>query len=241
VARTLWPGDDPVGKRLALEDNPKPSDWLTIVGIVDDVRQQTLAEDAHPAIYQPLAQVTRPFFLDHMSFVIRTAAEPEGIAAAMRSAVQSVDRNQPVEIATMTELLDADRAGIWFQTRLISTFSILALVLSAIGIYGVMAYAVTERTREIGIRMALGANKSDMMRMLLGRSLVLVAVGVAIGSCGALALTRVLTRYLFSVKPNDPAIFLAVAAILAATGIVAGLLPARRATKVDPIVALRCE
>ena len=126
-------------------------------------------------------------------------------------------------------------------TRLISAFSILALFLAAIGIYGVLAYAVTERTREIGIRMALGAKKSDVTVMLLKRTLLLVTAGVALGGCGALMLTRVLGKFLFEVKPDDPATFLAVAAVLAVTGMIAALLPAQRATRVDPVVALRWE
>ena len=161
--------------------------------------------------------------------------------SGLRDALNEVDNNQPVSIAALTDLVDANTAETWFQARLISTFSILALLLAAIGIYGVLAYAVTERTREIGIRMALGANKNHITRMLLKRTLVLTGTGVALGGCGALVLTRVLARFLFEVKPNDPATFLAVAAILAATGLIAGLLPAQRATRVDPVVALRWE
>jgi predicted permease len=241
VVNTLWPGGDPIGKRITLEDNAKPQDWLTIVGVVDDIRQQSLADQPQPAIYQPLQQVTRPFFLSHMSYVVRTAHKPQSVAAALRSIVHQVDTGQPVEIATLTDLADANIAETWFQARLISTFSLLALFLAAIGIYGVLAYAVTERTREIGIRMALGAKKRDITRMLLKRALLLVMAGVALGGCGALVLTRVLGRFLFEVKPNDPATFLSVAAILAATGVIAGLLPAQRATRVDPVVALRWE
>ena len=241
VARTLWPGEDPVGKRITMEDEPKPKDWLTIVGVVDDVRQQSLTEPPMPAIYQPYKQVARPFFLSHISFVVRTAEKPQSVAAAMRAALNSVDHNQPVSIATLTDLLDATTAETWFQTRLISAFSIVALFLAAIGIYGVLAYAVTERTREIGIRMALGAKKGDVILMLLKRTLLLVVAGVAVGGSGALVLTRVLGKFLFEVKPTDPATFLSVAAVLALTGIIAGLLPAQRATRVDPVVALRWE
>jgi predicted permease len=242
VARTLWPHENPLGKRITLEDNPKPQDWLTVVGVVDDINQKSLTEHPHPAIYQPYRQVTRPFFLSHMTFAVRTAGNMQGIAAAMRSVLQEVDRNQPVEsIAAMTDLLDAATAEPWFQARLISTFSILALLLSAIGIYGVLAYAVTERTREIGIRMALGAEKSDITHMVLKRSLLLAAAGVALGVAGALAVTRVLAKFLFDVKPTDPATFAMVAAVLVAVALFAGLLPARRATRVDPLVALRWE
>jgi len=241
VAHTLYPGEDPMGQRITLEDDPKPGDWLTIVGVVDDIRQQTLTEEAQPAIYQPLRQVTRPFFLSHMTFVVRTAQKPPSAAADMRSVLRAVDSSQPVSIVAMTALRDEATAETWFQARLISTFSLLALFLAAIGIYGVLAYAVTERTREIGIRMALGAKKSHITGMLLKRTLVLVLAGVALGGCGALVLTRVLGKFLFEVKPNDPATFLSVAAILGATGIIAGLLPAQRATRVDPVVALRWE
>ena len=142
---------------------------------------------------------------------------------------------------SLTDLVNATTAETWFQTRLISAFSLLALFLAAIGIYGVLAYAVTERTREIGIRMALGANKSEVTLMLLKRTLLLVVAGVALGGSGALVLTRVLGKFLFEVKPTDPATFASVAVILAFTGIIAGLLPALSAARVDPVVALRCE
>jgi predicted permease len=242
VARTIWPGEDPIGRRITLEDHPKPEDWLTIVGVVGDVRQQGLTEAADPAIYQPYLQVTRPFFLSHMAFAVRTAANPGNIAAAMRGVLQEVDRNQPVEsIASMADVVAATTAEPGFQARLISIFSLLALILSAIGIYGVLAFAVTERTREIGIRMALGAERSDITRMVLRRTLALVSAGLVLGVAGALVTTRVLARFLFDVKPNDPATFVIVAVVLAVIGLAAGLLPARRATRVDPLVALRCE
>jgi len=241
VARTLWPGENPLGRRITMEDDPKAQDWLTIVGIVDDIRQQSLTEKPLPAIYQPYEQLSRPFFLSHMSFVVRTVTNPQSVAASMRGAIYNVDKDQPVLIAPLTDLVEATTAETWFQTRLISAFSILALFLAAIGIYGVLAYAVTERTREIGIRMALGAKKSDVTVMLLKRTLLLVTAGVALGGCGALMLTRVLSKFLFEVKPDDPATFLAVAAVLAVTGMIAALLPAQRATRVDPVVALRWE
>ena len=241
VARTLWPGEDPIGKKISMEDKPTSKDWLTIIGVVDDIRQQSLTEPPIPAIYQPYEQVTRPFFLSHMSFVVRSVSNPQSVAVSMRDALSSVDKNQPVSIMSVIDLVDAATAETWFQTRLISTFSILALCLAAIGIYGVLAYAVTERTREIGIRMALGAKKSDVTFMLLKRTLILVTTGVALGGCGALVLARVLGKYLFEVKPSDPATFFSVAAILALIGMIAGLLPAQRATRVNPVVALRSE
>ncbi|SPF49388.1 conserved membrane hypothetical protein [Candidatus Sulfopaludibacter sp. SbA4] len=244
VARTFWPGGDALGQRLTLEDHPKSGneDWLTIIGVVDDVRQWSLTEKAHPAIYQPYAQVRRPLFLTSMTFAIRTAAQPASLAAAMRCVLREVDRNQPPQsIATMTDLVATTIAEPQFQTRLIAIFSMLALLLAAIGVYGVLACAVAERTREIGIRMALGAEKSDITRMILRRCLLLATVGVALGVAGALAVTRVLAKFLFEVKPTDLPTFLVVAALLVAVALLSGLLPAQRATRVDPLIALRWE
>jgi putative ABC transport system permease protein len=240
VARSIWPGEDPIGKRITLEDHPKPGDWLTIVGVVDDVKQQGLTKKPDPAIYQPYQQALRPFFVSHMTFVVRTAANPLSVAAAMRGVLQEVDMDQPVQsIATMADVLAATTAEPWFQARLISVFSILALLLSGVGIYGVLAYSVTERTHEIGIRMALGAGSADVARMVLRRCLTLATLGVALGMAGAAAVTRVLGAFLFDVKPTDPATFVAVATLLMAVALLAGLLPARRASRVDPLVALR--
>lgn len=242
VARALWPGEDPLGRRITLEDHPDPQDWLTIVGIVEDIRQQGLTKKADPSIYQPYAQVRRPFFLSHMAFVVRTASDPKTVAAAMPGVLHEVDRNQPAQaIASMTDVIAAGSAEPRFQARLISIFSVLALLLAAIGIYGVLAYSVAERTREIGIRMALGAEKTEITRMVLKRSLLLVSLGLGLGIAGAAAVTRVLAKLLFDVKPTDPATFAMVAVLLAAVALLAGLLPARRAARVDPLVALRCD
>jgi len=244
VARTFWPGGDAIGQRITLEDHPKPEheDWLTIIGVVDDVRQESLAEKAHPAIYQPYTQVKKAEFLGRMTFAIRIAAQPASMATAMRGVLREVDRNQPVQSITgMTDLVAKTTAEPQFQTRLIAIFSMLALLLAAIGTYGVLACAVAERTREIGIRMALGAQKSDITRMILRRSLLLATVGVALGVAGALAVTRVLAKFLFEVKPTDLPTFLVVAAVLVAVALLSGLLPAQRATRVDPLIALRWE
>ena len=164
------------------------------------------------------------------------------MATAMRGVLREVDRNQPAQsITTMTDLVATTIAEPQFQTRLIAIFSMLALLLAAIGVYGVLACAVAERTREIGIRMALGAERSDITRMILRRSLLLVTVGVTFGVAGALAVTRVLAKFLFEVTPTDLPTFLGVAALLVAVALLSGLLPARRATRVDPLIALRWE
>jgi predicted permease len=242
VARTLWPDGDAIAKRLTLEDRPEPQDWLTIVGIVDDVRQESLTANAHAAIYQPYDQVTRAFFLSHMTLIVRTAADVRAAAPAMRDVLRRLDPYLPVApVTAMTDVVAATTAEPRFQARLISVFSLLALLLATIGVYGVLAYGVAQRTREIGIRMALGAERSDIARLVLRRSALLVTAGLAIGLVGAAAATRVLSRLLFEVAPTDPATFAAVAAGLGVVALVAGSLPARRAAKVDPLHVLRWE
>jgi putative ABC transport system permease protein len=240
VADQIWPGTDAIGRRISMKDEPGPGDWLTVVGVVDDVGLTTIAAHRDPAIYQPIQQLTQTFFLDHMSFVLRTTGEPASLVPAMRQAMREVDPSQPIgSIGTVDARISATVAEPLFQARLIGVFSVFALVLAAIGIYGVVAYSVAERTHEIGIRVALGAPRGDVVRMVLRRILALVLPGVVIGIVGALAATRVLANLLFAVKPNDPATFVAVALLLVAVAFVAGVVPARRASRVDPLVALR--
>ncbi|HEX8764394.1 MAG TPA: ABC transporter permease, partial [Candidatus Acidoferrum sp.] len=241
VARTLWPGQDPMGKRISMEDEPKPEDWLTVVGVVDDVKQRGLAKGSDPAIYQPYLQISSPFFLSHMTFVVQTAASPESVAAGIRTVLRSVDKNQPMSIASMDALIAATTAESRFQARLLAAFAMVSLALTIVGVYGVLAYSVAQRTREIGVRMALGAQGADVLGMLWSKALVLITAGIVIGGAGALALTRVLEKFLFEVKPADLPTFAAVAAILALSALAAFYLPARRAMRVDPMVALRYE
>jgi len=242
VARSLWPGSDPLGKRISMEDHPKPGDWLTIVGVVDDVKQQGLAKKSDPAIYQPYLQITHPFFLNHMTFVARTASNPLGVPSGMRAVLSEVDKDQPVQsIAAMDNLIAATTAEPRFQARLLAVFAIMALALAIVGIYGLLAYSVAQRTHEIGVRIALGAQTADVVRMLLRSTLVLVGEGIMIGTAGALAVTRVLAKFLFEVKPNDTPTIAAVALTLVCAALVACYIPARRAMRVDPMVALRHE
>jgi predicted permease len=242
VARSLWPGEDPLGKRISMEDQPKTGDWLSIVGVVEDVKQQGLAKRADPAIYQPYLQVSRPFFLSHMSFVVKTALSAQTLAPAMRNVLREVDKDQPVQsIAGMNAVIAATTAEPRFQARLLGIFAMLALALAIIGTYGVLAYSVEQRTREIGIRVALGAHKANVFGMLLRSALELAGTGILIGGAGALGVTRVLTNFLFEVKPGDPQIFVVVALTLAGAAILACCIPARRAMRVDPMVALREE
>ena len=240
VARQIWPDVNPIGQRISNKDVPGPGDWLTVIGVVQDVGQTSIDTHREPAIYQPIQQLTQTFFLGHMSFVVRAAGDPALILPAMRRALRDADPNQPIgSIGTMESAISATVAEPLFQARLIGAFSVVALVLAAIGIYGVVAYSVAERTHEIGIRVALGAGRTDVVGMVLRRLLVLLVPGMAFGVIGALATTRVLSSLLFEIRPNDPATFITVAVLLAAVAIMAGMVPARRASRVDPLVALR--
>ena len=242
VARTLWPGKDPIGRRISLEDEPKPEDWLTVVGVVNDVKQQGLAKKSEPAIYQPCLQVANhPFFLSHMTFVVRTGLPPRSIASGMRAVLRNVDKNQPISIASMNSVIATTTAEPRFQTRLLTTFGLVAFFLTIVGIYGVMAYSVAQRTNEMGVRMALGAQEPNIIHKVLGEGLRLAFVGITIGVAGALVLTRLLGSLLFEIKPTDPATFIEVAILLMIVALGACYIPARRATKVDPMVALRYE
>ena len=211
------------------------------VHLIDDVKQQGLAKKSEPAIYQPYLQVSRPGFLSHMNFVVRTASRPESVASGMRAVLRSVDKNQPISIASMDSLIATTTAEPQFQARLLATFALVALALTIVGLYGVLAYSVAQRTREIGVRMALGAQSADVLQMLLRKAIVLIAAGIVFGGAGALALTRVLTKFLFDVKPNDLPTFAAVSLALSFAALAACYAPARRAMRVDPMVALRYE
>ncbi len=243
VARTAWGDQDPIGKRVTLEDHPKPQDWLTVVGVVDDVKQQNLAEKAPvPAVYQPMTQVTRPFFLYHMAYVVRANGNTSALVGLMRSRFHELDPNQPIQlISSMDDLVSATTAEPRFYSRMLGSFSAIALLLAALGVYGVMAYSVAQRTREIGIRVALGAQRADIFRSVMTRSVLLVSSGVVIGLAGAYGVTRVLQKLLFDVTPTDATTFAAVSALLILVALFATYVPARRATHVDPMVALRYE
>jgi putative ABC transport system permease protein len=242
VAKALWPGEEPLGRRVTLQDRPKPQDWLTVVGVVDDIRQTHVTIKPGQTVYIPYTQTDNAGWLSRMTFAVRTAGDPAGMAPAMRAALRDVDPDQPIEtLATMQDLVARTTADPLFQARLLSAFSVLALLLAAIGVYGVLAHAVAARTHEIGVRMALGAERRDVLRMVLMRTAAIAAVGVGVGTAGALAATRVLTTMLFEVTPTDGATFVGVALVLIVVSLAAGWIPARRATRVDPLVALRYE
>jgi len=242
AALTLWPGQDAIGRRITLADHPKPEDWLTVVGVVDDVAQSGFAEGPHAAVYAPFLQVTQPFFLSHMTFVIRTESDPVALAPAIRTVIHQIDGDLPVPpIRSMPDEMAASIAGPRFQASLIGLFAAMALILAIIGTYGVIGCTVAQRAHEIGLRMALGAKRSNVAWMVLRRTLVLAVIGVAIGMAGAAATTRVLTKFLFNVTPTDPWTFGLVALLLISAALAAGVLPARRASRLDPLIVLRSD
>jgi putative ABC transport system permease protein len=239
VAARLWPSGNAIGQRISMEDKPGPGDWITIVGVAEDIRQFDVRATM-PAVYLPLAQSTRPFLLNHLSFAASTSGDPAPVERAIRGVLRRVDPLQPVEsIATMNAAMASLIAEPRFQTRLIAVFAVLAVLLAAVGIYGVLAYAVAERTHEIGVRMALGATQGGVAWLVVRRTLAIAAPGIAVGLASALWLTRLIGKLLFEVSPTDPWTFWSVALVLGAIAILAAVIPARRASRVDPIVALR--
>jgi putative ABC transport system permease protein len=233
----------PLGKRIKLGSAQGPFPWLTIAGVVGDVKHGGLDRETRPEMYVPYLQGLLPSWgVPPMFLVVRSESEPAGLTAAVRGVVKELDRDQPVyDVATMERLLSKSTAPRRFNMTLLAVFAALALTLAGVGIYGVMAYAVTERTREIGIRMALGAQASDALKLVIRQGMRLTLVGVALGSMGAFALTGLIKNLLFNVRPTDPLTFIVIALLLTSVALLACWIPARRATKVDPMIALRCE
>jgi putative ABC transport system permease protein len=240
AAQRYFPGEDPIGRRILLGWTPTEGRHAggEVVGIVGDVRQLGPGEDFLPEVYLPHAQVPQV----GMSVVLRAAADPLALAGAIRAEVRAVDPNLPISsLRTLDQVVSRAVAQPRFYMLLLSIFAVVALVLAAIGIFGVMAYMVAQRTREIGIRIALGAEPSAVRHMVVGRALRLTIGGVVIGGLGALALTRVLESLLYGVSTTDPLTFVAVGILLSGVALLASYLPARRATHVDPMIALRAE
>jgi putative ABC transport system permease protein len=237
AARQYWPNEDAMAKRVKLEDGSAPV-WRQVVGIVGDVRQDTLVEPGRPEVYAPLLQVPVPY----MALTVRTLAEPAALTAAVRHSVMAVDKDQPLfQVKTMEQVVEDSVAGRRFQMSLLTIFAGIALGLAAIGIYGLMSYTVNERTHEIGIRMALGAKRGDVLHLVVRHGMMLALVGVVLGTGGAFLLTRLLFGMLYGVGVNDPTTLLSVATLLTGVAALASYIPARRATRADPMVALRYE
>jgi predicted permease len=239
VVRQYFPGgpQEALGRRVRLWGN---SQWLSVVGVAADIRQRSLAQDVQPLIYAPFQQ-DRSGFLRFVSFVARTPA-PAGVAEGIRAEIRRAAPDLPIEsTVTMDEAVASSVAPPRFRMVLLALFAIAATLIATCGIYGLMAYAVAQRRREIGVRMALGANRADVLRLVLARALRIVVAGVIVGLAGAAAVTRVLQTFLFGVTPTDPIAFSAVTLLLMAVGLTAAWLPARRATRIDPSTALRAE
>lgn len=236
MARRFWPGEDPIGKRLVQSFYPDVA--REVVGVVADVKLSSLAAAAtSPTLYVPLAQQPRPW----MALVVR-GARPDALAPSVTGAIREVDAEQPaVNVMTLDAFLDQTLAHQRFAMMLLALFAALALALAGIGIYSVLSYSVRRRVQEIGIRVALGARRGDVLWMVLGHGLRLTLAGLVVGALAAVALGRLLAGLLYGVAPTDPLTFGAVAALLVAIALVACYLPARRAVRVDPMVAMRCE
>ncbi|HMO66778.1 MAG TPA: FtsX-like permease family protein, partial [Verrucomicrobiota bacterium] len=235
--RRYWPGQEAVGKRL-WQHGPDGGLATEVVGVVGSIHNRRLTEPPRPAFFFPLAQRPDPA----MTLVVRTGLEPAGTVALLREAVKSLDANVPVfGVRTLAQQKDGSLALQRMAATLLGGFGVLALLLAALGIYGVLAYSVSRRTREIGVRMALGAQLGDVLRLVVGQGLGLAAVGMGIGLAGAFGATRLLRSFLHGVQPLDPVTFAGVLVLLAAVVLAACWLPGRRAARVDPLVALRTE
>jgi predicted permease len=241
LADRLWPGEEALGKRLRVGDIGSTSDaWREVVGVVHDIKDQALDAQARGHLYLPMSQLPS----NMMTLVLRSAGDPKALAGGVREAVGSMDRNQPIaDLSTMDEVVATSVAQPRFNTVLFGIFAAVALFLAVVGVYGVMAYSVTQRTNEIGIRMSLGAREEEVLQMIVGQGLWLTGMGVLIGLVLAAWLTRLMATagLLFGIGALDVTTFGGVALLLALLGLLASYLPARRATRVDPIIALRHE
>jgi putative ABC transport system permease protein len=242
LAHRYWPNENPVGKRLRTGGPERPHNpWMEVVGVVGDIKYSGLDAPPEMVLYEPYQQAT----WSSMYLAVRTSSEldnPATLASAVQNAVWSLDKDLPVaHVRTMEQLLSESVEQPRFRTVLLEIFALVALSLATVGIYGVLAYSVSQRRNEIGIRMALGAKHSDVLWLVVGQGMLLTFIGVAIGITGALVLTRFLSTLLYEVRPTDPATFVVVALLLAFVALLACCIPARRAMRVDPMTALRYE
>jgi len=239
MAKKMFPDEDPIGKRITFDNRQKGNpEWFEIVGVVGDVKQYGLDQATTMQTYEPYIQQTFPY----MTLVVRTTSDPTNLASVIRGEVLKLDKEQPTtNFKTLNEFFSISIAQQRFSVVLLGVFAVVALVLAAVGIYGVLSYAVTQRTHEIGIRVALGAGRRDVMRLVVGQGMLLTVIGVGCGLGAAFALTRLMASLLFGVTATDKATFASVAILLLAVALLACYIPARRATKVDPLVALRYE
>jgi putative ABC transport system permease protein len=247
LARRYWPNENPIGKRITLDDPKESASWLTVVGVVKDAVRKNWAAAPEEEIYLPYLQ--NRYYLEnpgahvaYLTLVVRSSADPAAMAPAIRDVVWSFDRNLPVsEVQTMERVVADSTAEPRFNLLLLAAFAAVAVILAAVGIYGVMSYSVSRRTHEIGIRIALGAERADVVRLVVGQGMLVALAGAGAGMAGALALTRLMASLLYGVRTTDPPTYLAVAFLLGGVALAASYLPARRATRIDPLTALRYE
>ena len=247
LARRYWPGEDAIGKRITFDDPAKNPSWLTVVGVTKNTARSNWVSPPEEEVFLPYLQ--NRAYLDtpsppfaYLTLVVRTDLDPAALAPAIRGAIHSLDTNIPLsEIQTMDHVVAEANGQSRFYLVLLGAFATVALVLAGVGIYGVMSYSVSRRTHEIGIRMALGAQGRDVLKLVVFQGIIQALAGVAVGLAGALALSRLMAGLLYGTRPTDPATFAAVVLVLSAVAVAASYIPARRAAKVDPMVALRYE
>ena len=236
MARTYWGKENPVGQRLRFG----APDWRTIVGVVGDVRHEALDDDAKPEMYVPFGQTPQPETIS--TVIVRTSIDAAAMTKTLRDTVSAVDNSVPLDLVrTMEQIVSLSVSQPRFRTALLAGFSMLALLMASIGVYGTTSYSARQRMREIGVYIAMGATTRDVLRTVLGRATIVIIIGLALGVLASLALTRLLTKFLYGVTPLDPTTFVAAPMFLFVIAVVACYFPARRATRVDPIVALRYE
>jgi putative ABC transport system permease protein len=247
LANRYWPGEDPIGKRITLGDPAKSPSWLTVVGVVKNVVRSEWSAAAEEEMYLPFLQ--DKFYLSdpsahaaYLTLVVRTTNDPKTATGNLESTIHTLDKNATIsQVATMDDVVAESNAQPRFYLLLLGSFAALALALAAVGIYGVMSHSVSRRTHEMAVRMALGARQTDVLRLVVGESMMLAAIGGVVGIAAALALTPLMSSLLYGTRAADPLTFAAVATVLGLVALLASYVPARRATKVDPVVALRYE
>ena len=242
MVKRCWPNTDPIGKRVTFDNPQRDSviEWMTVVGVVGHTKHEGLDAENRVQMYHPYHRLG--FSSTSMSFAVRTGGDPTRVLPAVRAALHGIDQDVPIfDISTMDANIANSMGQRRFAMMLLGLFATMAVILASIGIYGVMSYSVTQRSHEIGIRMALGAARRNVLRMVMGQGLLLVGAGVLIGVVGAFALTRLIASQLFGVRPTDPTTFISVALTLIGVAALATFVPAMRATRVDPVVALRDE
>jgi putative ABC transport system permease protein len=247
MARNFWPGENPLGKRIALVDPLQAARWMTVVGEAKDSKQDNWVAAPYSEIFLPYLQA-HDYLNDmlsrnsYLTLVVRANGNPAPLTSAVEGAAWALDKNVTIsQVQTMEQAVEDSNAQPRFYVLLLGTFAAIALILAAVGIYGVMSYSVSRRTHEIGVRMALGAEKSHVLKLVTGQGMLLALAGTAVGLAGALPLTRLMASLLYAVRPSDPLTFIIVPVVLIGVALLASYIPARRAMKVDPMVALRHE